>query len=159
MEPCAIDEIIARAAGSCRSLAQSKGLDFSVDLPRALPLVPGDPVRLGQVIANLVTNAIKFTSEGSVAVAAWVEDEWVVIEVRDSGIGIPAEAQERLFQKFYRVKSPETRGIQGTGLGLAIAKSIIENYGGRIRVESFPRLGSVFTVRLPVYQEAAFAAD
>jgi signal transduction histidine kinase/uncharacterized protein YigA (DUF484 family) len=159
IEPCAIDEIIARAAGSCRSLAQGKGLDFSVDLPRALPLVQGDPVRLDQVIANLVSNAIKFTPEGSVAVAAWSEDKWVVIEVRDSGIGIPAEAQKKLFQKFYRVKSPETRGIQGTGLGLAIVKSIIESYGGQIKVQSFPRLGSVFTVMLPVYQEAMFAAD
>lgn len=155
VQPCAIDEIIASAAGSCRALAQDKNLEFTVDLPRTLPLVIGDPVRLDQVISNLVTNAIKFTPEGSVTVSAWSDQEWVALEVRDTGIGIPVEAQEKLFQKFYRVKTPETRGIQGTGLGLAIVKSIVESYGGQIQVESFPRLGSVFTVRLPVYEKAA----
>jgi signal transduction histidine kinase len=159
VEPCAIDEIIARAAGAYRSLAEGKGLDFEINLPRALPLIKGDPVRLDQVITNVVNNAIKFTPEGSVTVAARSEDDWVIIEVRDSGIGIPPEAQERLFQKFYRVKSPETRGIQGTGLGLAIVKSIVESHGGKIQVESFPRLGSVFTVMLPVHPEALAATD
>jgi len=81
------------------------------------------------------------------------DNGWVVLEVRDTGIGIPLEDQERLFQKFYRVRSPDTHGIQGTGLGLAIVRSILEAYGGRIDVESFPRLGSTFTVRLPVWKE------
>jgi signal transduction histidine kinase len=153
IEPCAIDEIIASAAGACRSLAQSKGLEFDIDLPRALPLVKGNPLRLDQIVSNLVNNAIKFTSEGSISVRAWAEGEWVTMEISDTGIGIPQDAQERLFQKFYRVKSPETRGIPGTGLGLAIVKSIVEGYGGEIRVESFPRLGSTFTVMLPVYHD------
>jgi PAS domain S-box-containing protein len=159
VEPCAIDVIIARAAGSCRALAEEKGLDFIVDVPRALPLVPCNPLRLDQVITNLVTNAIKFTTEGSVSVMARADDGWVVLEVRDTGIGIPLEDQERLFQKFYRVRSPDTHGIQGTGLGLAIVRSILEAYGGRIDVESFPRLGSTFTVRLPVWKEGGGNRD
>ena len=150
VEPCALDEIIARSAGACRSLARDKGLDFSVELPRTLPLVSGNPLRLDQVISNLVTNAIKFTPEGSVTVAAHSKDDWVTIEVRDTGIGIPPDAQDKLFEKFYRVQSPDTRGIQGTGLGLAIVKSIVEGHGGTIEVESFPNLGSTFIVCLPV---------
>ena len=114
---------------------------------------------LAQVFDNLLSNAIKFTHEGSVTVAACSEGDWVVIKVRDTGIGIPTEAQEDLFQKFYRVKGPETLGIQGTGLGLAIVKSIIESYDGQIKVESFPRLGSVFTITLPVYRETVPTAD
>ena len=153
IELCALDEIIARSAGACRSLAGDKGLEFSVELPRTLPLVSGNPLRLDQVITNLVTNAIKFTPTGHVTVAAHHADDWVVIEVRDTGIGIPAEAQEKLFEKFYRVQSPDTRGIQGTGLGLAIVKSIVESHSGTIEVESFPNLGSTFIVRLPVSAE------
>jgi signal transduction histidine kinase len=154
IEPCAIDVIIARAAGNCRALAEEKGLEFIVDVPRTLPLVTGNPLRLDQVITNLVTNAIKFTTEGSVSVVAREDDGWVVLEVQDTGIGIPLEDQERLFQKFYRVRSADTHGIQGTGLGLAIVRSILEAYGGQITVASFPRLGSTFTVRLPVWKES-----
>lgn len=159
VEPCAIDVIIAKAAGSCRALAEEKGLTFTVDVPRALPLVPGNALRLDQAITNLVTNAIKFTPVGSVSVTANEEDGWVVLEIQDTGIGISPEDQERLFQKFYRVRSPDTHGIQGTGLGLAIVRSIIEAYGGQIGVESFPRLGSTFTVHLPVWKEDDWGAD
>ena len=158
VEPCAIDVIIAKAAGTCRALAGVKGLEFIVDVPRTLPLVPGNALRLDQVITNLVTNAIKFTPQGSVSVTAREKDGWVVLEVQDTGIGIPTEDQERLFQKFYRVRSPDTHGIQGTGLGLAIVRSIVEAYGGQIGLESFPRLGSTFTVRLPVWEESEWGA-
>lgn len=158
VEPCAIDVIIAKAAGSCRALAEEKGLKFTVDVPRTLPLVPGNAVRLDQAITNLVTNAIKFTPLGSVSVTAREDDGWVVLEIQDTGIGITLEDQEKLFQKFYRVRSPDTHGIQGTGLGLAIVRSIIETYGGEISLESFPRLGSTFTVRLPVWGEGEWLA-
>jgi signal transduction histidine kinase len=152
-EPCAIDEIIASAAGSLRGLAEKKGLDFTLDLPPSLPLVTGNPSRVDQVISNLVNNAIKFTPEGSVTVKAWAENSQVLVEIADTGIGIPAEAQEKLYEKFYRVKSPETRGIRGTGLGLAIAKSIVESYGGQISLESYPRLGSTFRVSFPLWSD------
>jgi signal transduction histidine kinase len=147
---CAIDEIIASAAGSLRGLAQKKGLAFEIDVPPALPLVVGNPLRLEQVVSNLVNNAIKFTLDGSVTVRARAVDNQVQMEVIDTGVGIPAEAQAKLYQKFYRVKSPETRGIPGTGLGLAIVKSIVESYGGQIELESYPRLGSTFRVTLDV---------
>jgi signal transduction histidine kinase len=154
VEACAIDEIIASAAGSLRSLAQKRGLDYVIEVPKTLPLVRGNPFRLDQVISNLINNAIKFTFEGSVTVRAWAENREVVIEVSDTGVGIPPEAMGKLFEKFYRVSRPETRGIPGTGLGLAIARSIVESYGGRIEVSSFARLGSTFRVTLPVYEPA-----
>jgi signal transduction histidine kinase len=154
-EPCAIDAIIASAAGSLRGLAERKGLDFVLDVPPSLPLVVGNPSRIDQLISNLVNNAIKFTPEGSVTVKAWTENSQVLVEVRDTGIGIPVEAQEKLYEKFYRVKSPETRGIRGTGLGLAIAKTIVENYGGQIGVESYPRLGSTFQIAIPVWPKSS----
>jgi two-component system NtrC family sensor kinase len=149
-EPCAIDEIIASAAGSLRRVAEGKTLDMIIDLPPTLPLVSGNPLRLDQAISNLVSNAIKFTSDGSVTVRAWAEDKEVVIAISDTGLGIPLEDQDKLFQKFYRVKSPDTRGIPGTGLGLAITKSIVESYGGTIELESYPRLGSTFRVFLSI---------
>jgi signal transduction histidine kinase/putative methionine-R-sulfoxide reductase with GAF domain len=154
-ELCAIDEIVASAAGPFRLLAQKKGLGFSIDVPPSLPLVRGNRLRLDQVVSNLVSNAIKFTPEGSVAVRARAEQKQVLIEVMDTGIGIAPEAQEELFAKFYRVKSPQTRGIEGTGLGLAITRSIVESYGGRIELQSFPRLGSTFRVILPAYEDGA----
>lgn len=154
IEPCSVNEIVARTVSSLRSQAERKGIELVVELPKVLPLVKGNALRLEQVFNNLASNAIKFTPAGSVTITAFEEDGYVVIEVRDTGIGIPMEAQENLFQKFYRVKVPETRGIEGTGLGLAIVKSIVESYGGQVAVTSFPRLGSTFTVRLPTCRES-----
>ncbi|MBN1640146.1 MAG: GAF domain-containing protein [Anaerolineae bacterium] len=155
VEPCALDEIVAKAAGSCRPLAEEQGLALVVDLPRALPLVRGNRLRLDQVVTNLLNNAIKFTPDGEVRISARFGEACVIMEVQDTGVGISPEAQEMLFEKFYRVQNPDTRGIQGTGLGLAIVKSIVESYGGSIRVESFPRLGSTFVVHLPLWEEGA----
>jgi len=154
-ELCAIDEIVASAAGPFRSLAQKKGLDFTIDVPQSLPLVRGNRLRLDQVVSNLVSNAIKFTPEGSIIVRARAEQRQVLVEIIDTGIGISPDAQEGLFTKFYRVKGPQTRGIEGTGLGLAITKSIVESYGGRIELQSYPRLGSTFRVVLPACDNGA----
>ncbi len=150
-EPCSINEIVGQAAGTLKPLAKQKGLELAIDLPPVLPMVVGNSLRLEQVISNLVSNAIKFTNDGGVTISAQTSDGYVAVEVSDTGMGIPLDAQQNLFQKFYRVKTPETRGIEGTGLGLTIVKSIVENYGGEIMVSSAPRLGSTFTIRLPVH--------
>ena len=153
VEPCFVDEIIARAVSSLRPLAEEKGIELALSLPKALPMVKGNVLRLEQVVNNLVSNAIKFTPHGSVSVSAWSRGDNVFFEVRDTGIGIPPEAQKNLFQKFYRVRTPETQGIEGTGLGLAIVKSIVEGYDGQIAIESTGGEGSAFTVRLPVLEK------
>ena len=116
-EPCAVDEIIASAAGSFRGLAEKKGLDFALDVPPSLPLVRGNPLRVDQVVSNLVSNAIKFTLEGSVTVKAWADNGQVLMEVTDTGIGIPVEAQDKLYQKVLPRQKPGNARHSGNRLG------------------------------------------
>ena len=136
--------------------AQGKGLRLSLQIDPAVRLpVRGDPVRLRQVLSNLVSNAVKFTERGSVAISVRRIGETTAqhqlrIEVRDTGIGIPAEAQGRLFQAFSQADTSTTRLYGGTGLGLAISKRIIDLMGGRIGVESESMHGSTFWFEVPL---------
>ncbi len=151
MEPCQLAAIIRGVVESVRERAKAKGIILQLDLPSELPLVLGNRVRLDQVVNNLLGNAIKFTSEGGrVTVSAREDKGEVVVEVKDTGIGIAPEDQVHLFEKFYRVSSEETKDIEGTGLGLAIVKSIVEGHGGRVWVKSQPGQGSTFGFALPV---------
>lgn len=128
-----------------------------LDLPLALPLVRADPTRLKQVIANLLSNALKYSPHGGeVRIQAALEapqtgDKPVVrVSVRDEGLGIPPEALSQLFAPFYRVDSQDREGIPGTGLGLAISKQIVETHGGRLSVRSTVGRGSTFCFTIPV---------
>jgi signal transduction histidine kinase len=130
--------------------ADSKDLFLSVDIDPDLAFVLANPDRLKLVWTNLLSNAIKYTEPGGiVAVALKQTDEQILGTVRDTGIGIPPEDHERIFEEFYRANN--ARGISplGTGVGLAIVRRIVENYGGRIWVESELGLGSKFTFVLP----------
>ena len=118
------------------------------------PAVVGDPNRLSQVLFNLVGNAVKFTERGSVTLAVRhrrVEGGAVELqfEVRDTGIGIPPEAQAKVFEPFFQVDNTSTRAYGGTGLGLAIVRSFVEAHGGAVGLESKPGAGSTFYVTLP----------
>lgn len=129
--------------------ARTKGLD----LASAIRLTPGtlvvaDPVRLGQVLGNLVGNAIKFTEKGAVTVAVVRRDDMVRIEVRDTGIGIPADRIPAMFEAFEQADRSTTRRFGGTGLGLSIARKLVEAMGGEIAVESRPGEGSCFSFTL-----------
>ncbi|HEX7255456.1 MAG TPA: ATP-binding protein [Gaiellaceae bacterium] len=116
---------------------------------RPLP-VEGDPNRLAQVVGNLLSNAIKYSPEGgTVHVVAEQDDGLVRVSVRDEGLGIPDELQERVFVKFFRGEAPAS-GIPGTGLGLTIARSVVEAHGGRMSFESGSGEGSVFWLELPI---------
>jgi two-component system NtrC family sensor kinase len=151
MKPCQLAAVINEVAKSLMEQARTKEIALQLDLPPKLPLVLGDQVRLDQVVSNLVSNAIKFTPEGGVVtVSTREEKDEVVVEVKDTGIGISLGDQVHLFEKFYRVSSEETREIEGTGLGLAIVKSIIEGHDGRVWVESEPGQGSTFGFALPI---------
>ena len=108
-----------------------------------------DPTRMTEVIQNLIDNAIKYTTEGSITVKLTGDAQIVQIQITDSGIGIPSEDIPHLFQKFYRVDNSATRTIGGTGLGLYICKRIVELYQGRIWVESGLGKGSTFFINLP----------
>jgi PAS domain S-box-containing protein len=122
---------------------------FRLEGLETLPMVHGDPFRLTQVMRNLVSNAIKYSPEGGeIVIDAAVADGAVRISIRDKGIGMTAEQQAHLFQKFYRADSSNT-SIGGTGLGLAICKLIVEGHGGEIWAESTPGEGSTFAFTLP----------
>ncbi len=123
--------------------------------PTGIVTVRGDPQRLYQVISNLLSNAIKYTQNGGdISLAVWTHDDQARLDVRDTGPGIPPEAQARVFERFYRAAGAATEE-RGTGLGLAIVKSIVEQHGGRVWVTSVVRQGSTFSVALPLHHEAS----
>ena len=128
------------------------GWSYSVHIPDDLPLVNGDPDRIMQVMINLVSNAVKFTQQGTIYICARKEDAEVQVDVVDQGIGIAPADQAMLFEKFSQVGDTLTAKPQGTGLGLAISKEIIEHHGGRIWLESEPGQGSKFSFALPIYE-------
>jgi signal transduction histidine kinase len=151
MESCQLATVINEAVEVLKERAKAKEIVLQITLPRALPLVIGNPIRLGQVVTNFVGNAIKFTPDGgTVTILAWETEGEVAVEVGDTGIGIAPEDQAHIFDKFYRVQSTQVSGIEGTGLGLAIVKSIVEGHGGRVWVESELGQGSNFGFALPI---------
>jgi signal transduction histidine kinase len=121
-----------------------------LDFPEAFPSVQGDESRLRQVIDNLVSNAIKYSPKGGeVRISGAFDDKTVTVSVSDKGVGLPADEQERIFERFYRVDSALSRKTQGTGLGLYLARAVIEAHGGKISVQSQPGKGSTFSFTLP----------
>ena len=148
---CQMADIVQLAVDSTRMSAEEKHQTLYVDIASGLSLVMGSARRLEQVVTNLLTNAIKYTPEGGkVWVCLRAEGPYLMLQVRDTGIGVPLEDQQHIFEKFYRVQTDETAGIGGTGLGLAIVKSVVEKHGGRVWVESAPGQGSTFSMLLPV---------
>ena len=145
---------VAALAADCVEAARPVADQRSIELQLAAEPVPalvGDRGRLAQVLDNLVSNALKFTPEGGrVEVRTSVTDDYVRLDVEDSGIGIPAEEQPRLFERFFRAASATEQAIPGTGLGLAIVKAIVEAHAGRIEVVSAPGKGTTFRVELPL---------
>jgi PAS domain S-box-containing protein len=119
-----------------------------------VPIIIGDALRLKQALSNLISNAIKYTPDGGdITVRVQRVKQRILIEVQDTGYGIPAAAQAKLFQRFYRAKAPGTENITGTGLGLSLAKAVIDQHGGQITVESETGQGSTFQVWLPIKEE------
>ena len=152
MDACRMDAIINKVVEDLRSQAEAKRQRLDVELPPQLSPVLGNELRLGQVVANLVGNAIKYTPNGGlISVRANNSNGQIVVSVQDTGFGIPLADQPYIFDKFYRVQSEETEGISGTGLGLAIVKSVVERHNGRVWVKSEPGVGSTFTFILPKY--------
>ena len=135
-----------------RPLAEATGLKLDFEETPDIPAVPGRYNHLARMLANLVTNAIKYTNQGIIQVilSTDLEQQVVVIQVQDSGIGITPDSMEHLFDRFYRSERVKNRNIPGSGLGLSIVKDIVEAHQGSISVESTLDVGSTFTVRLPL---------
>jgi signal transduction histidine kinase len=143
-------EVVHDCVESASALARSREIDLRADLG-AVPAVWGDRERLSQLVSNLISNAIKFTPPGgSVTARTLVDGTDAVIEIADTGIGIPLGEQDRLFQRFFRSSTATEQAIPGTGLGLVISKAIAEAHGGAIAVRSATGEGTCFTVRLPL---------
>jgi two-component system phosphate regulon sensor histidine kinase PhoR len=152
VRPVPVAEAIVPPAERLRPQAERAGLEMSFDLPADLPPVQADPERVGQVVVNLVHNAIKFTPAGGrIRIAARRVGDEVQVSVEDTGVGIPLEDQGRIFERFY--KADRARSSGGTGLGLAIAKHVVQAHGGRIWVQSVEGRGSTFSFTLPVATE------
>jgi len=142
--------VLARyAVEGLRAAAERKGVTLESSLPEELPMVTGDPIRLRQMIGNLIDNAIKYTpAGGTVTIDARAEGDQVILRVSDTGPGIPPADQPYLFDKFFRASNIPDE-TPGTGLGLSIVKSIVDGHNGRIWVSSRLGEGTVFTVVLP----------
>jgi len=140
-------------------LAADKKLGFKVELTPNLPPGRGDERRLTQVLLNLVGNAIKFTDTGEVCINVGVADGAFKVAVRDTGPGISAADQAKLFQEFQQADNSITRKKGGTGLGLAISKRIIEMHGGRIWIDSKLGQGSTFSFTVPVRVERQMESE
>jgi len=149
MAEYAIESVVETVRSATESLAQNKKLTLTTEVANSLPIGLGDEQRITQVLLNLVGNAIKFTDVGEVRLSAKVENGHFNVSVSDTGPGIPAEHQTRIFEQFHQVDSSNTKAKGGTGLGLAIAKQIVEMHGGRIWVVSTPGKGSTFQMKLP----------
>lgn len=151
-KPVDVSAILTGVVDFLRSKATGKKQTLTLALPeQALPPVSADPQSLEIVFGNLITNAIHYTGEdGHVEVSATALDDLVQVAVKDNGFGIEERHQERIFERFYRVKDDNTRYITGTGLGLPIVKGIVDDLGGKIELKSAPGKGSTFTVVLPL---------
>ena len=148
--PLDLPKLARGAAEGVAALAHEAGVNIATDLPPNPVLVRGDALRLNQVFDNLLGNALKFTpAGGTIRLSMWPEGEWVRVEIRDTGIGIPAQYVDRVFDRFYQVDGSARRRRGGIGLGLAICKLIVEVHGGHIGVESQEGAGANFYFVLP----------
>jgi PAS domain S-box-containing protein len=150
-----LDDVVSESVEAAKPIADEKGIELRVSLDTT-PNMVGDRGRLGQVLDNLVSNAVKFTTNGgSVEVRLSSTADEALIEVVDNGIGIAPEEQELLFDRFFRSSEATERAIPGTGLGLTIVKAIVERHHGSIEVESASGCGTTMRVRLPLRETHA----
>jgi signal transduction histidine kinase len=151
LEPVDVSTYVPGMVDSVRHLGESKGIRMVVKGSVEPLIVHADPSRLEKVLLNLLTNAIKFTPEDGTITARWnrVGDQ-ICVEVRDTGIGIPAGELSHVFDRFHQVDGSSTRKFQGAGLGLALARELIEEHGGTLTVQSEEGQGACFAILLPV---------
>lgn len=151
-EPLTLHSVLAEAAALGESMAREKGLAWRTDFAQNLPIVWADRTRIRQVILNLISNAVKFTERGMITLSAETSKKQVLIAVTDTGIGIPPDEQELIFDEFRQTERSTRRGYGGMGLGLAISRRLVEMHGGQIGVISTGAedAGSTFYFTLPV---------
>jgi len=148
--PESLNRVIQTVIALNKKSIEDKGHQVTVDIPNDLPRVLVDRQRIEQVFLNLLDNAVKFTPpQGKITIQARLQKPYVCIEVKDNGVGIPAEHLSRVFERFYRVDRARSREAGGTGLGLAIVRHIVLAHQGTVEVESKADVGSTFRIFLP----------
>lgn len=152
-----LHDVIDTVIQSVKAQIEAKQLTLELNVPGTLPLAWGDQGRVIQILTNLVSNAYKYTPDGGHIYITVVDGQdiltppdYLIISVRDTGLGISPEDQQKLFTKFFRADDPRIRDVPGTGLGLSITKSLVEIHGGEIWFESEPHKGTTFTFTLPI---------
>lgn len=157
-----VSDLVGMVVQSLAPLASKKGIALTSDVSSEVPLVMSDWEKLRRILSNLVNNAIKFTGEGgsvAVAVARDAEEGFVRIEVRDTGIGIPADKHELIFERFTQENMSTARRFGGSGLGLSLVKDLAGILGGDVSLTSRPGEGSEFVVRVPVVTVARTGSE
>ncbi|MEK6776689.1 MAG: ATP-binding protein [bacterium] len=165
--PVEISRAVSDVVSDMMEKALEKGLALRQDIPAGLPAVEADPLRLDQILRNLIDNAVKFTQRGEVLIQAALSDRqgeimrsipedapgFVRVSVQDTGIGIPGEKISAIFDTFHQLDSGPSRRYEGTGLGLTITRSLVDLHGGRTGVKSEPGKGSLFWFTLPIFKD------
>lgn len=148
-QECDLVEVVKGVLTQVRIMANDKGIALTYHGPDSL-VIQANPFQIGQVILNLVDNALKYTNDGAIDIAVSADSQSAKVVVKDTGIGIAEEHLDRIFERFYRVDKARSRASGGTGLGLSIVRHIVEAHGGKVEVASELGNGSCFTVVLPV---------
>jgi PAS domain S-box-containing protein len=157
IQPVELQDLADEVSAIIEPLATKKGLVFTVEVPDERVALHTDPRKLRQILLNLLGNAVKFTEEGEITVRAAQDGKELVLEVSDTGIGMPPEERERVFEPFWQAETELHRRTSGTGLGLPVTHRLVELLGGTIQVRSEPGKGSTFRIVLPLEPEGAEA--
>jgi signal transduction histidine kinase len=152
--PVQLSRLMSDIGTLTRPMADRKGLRLILEIPPDGPVIEHDEKKIAQILINLVTNAIKYTDEGEVRLEAEVTDSELVLAVRDTGPGIPADKLGEIFEPFRQLEDPRTRREGGAGIGLSVVKNLTRLLGGEVTVSSRPKAGSTFSVRLPLTRRA-----
>jgi signal transduction histidine kinase len=148
-----LDDMLKNNTNKIKIAAQKKGLNVLYRSTGENHVILGDPLRLNQIFMNLLTNAVRYTSSGKIEVSLAADQKHEIVRIKDTGQGIPADALQRIFDRFYRVEKSRSRDTGGSGLGLAIVKELVHLHQGQIGVESDVGKGTCITVRFPRVQE------
>ena len=150
-EPADLGALVADTLKTFRVRLRNSGFEISLDLPELLPIASVDSDALSQALSNLLDNAVKYSDGGNeIAVKVVNKKDWAVISVKDHGIGITAEEQKKVFERFHRVGTGLVHDVKGNGLGLSIVEHVVQAHQGKVTVESSPGKGSTFSIHLPV---------
>ena len=149
LRPILLRDLFNRVTAGFMPQLKAQNLTVTIHLPEHLPPVLADPDRIGQVLDNLISNALKFTARGGITLSAADKGDFVKISVKDTGVGIPVEEHDKIFDKFYQIKVGGGWPSKGTGLGLAIVRSIVESHRGKVWVEGGAGEGADFRFILP----------